>query len=166
MVGFGVEAPLIPDNILSIGLRSWQETNSSEWQKPGMCYKEVVSHTPSANPPLPSFLVAPHPLPSEGCFCWVTDAKVPLIGKNETLKKSDLTERQARREGWWRWRAGGVWINCLENTWKGRINQSFFSISVLTFSVFLHSHPSSSSVFLYSTLLVWVSACVFTIRNS
>lgn len=55
--GSGVEAPPIPDNILSIGLRCWQETNSQGWQKPGMCYKKVVSHTPSEN-------FSPHSCPS------------------------------------------------------------------------------------------------------
>lgn len=62
--GAGVEAPLIPDNILSIGLRRWQETNSQAWQKPGMRYKEVVSHTPSENPLPPSTTAPPLPLHS------------------------------------------------------------------------------------------------------
>lgn len=139
-------APLISDNILSMGLRCWQETNSQGWQKLGMCCKEVVSHTPPENPPHPFPLHSPIPIPSEGCFCWIIDAKVLLIRKKET--SNHLTEKKAGWEGVCRW------IKCLENAAKGRINQSPPPISVLTFSVFLLYNPSS-------IILPCVCCCVY-----
>lgn len=50
--------------------------------------KEGVSHTGGVHPSRPAKI--PHPLLSEGCFCWVIDAKVLLIRKNET--SNNLTE--------------------------------------------------------------------------
>lgn len=114
----------------------------------GGCLPHSLRETPAPTHPSHSPAL-PHPLLSEGCFCWVIDAKVLLIRKNET---SNQPHREVDRL----WR-GGVcvrgWIKRLKNTTKGRINQSFFPISVLTFSVFLLSNPSSISVF-------FILACV------
>lgn len=133
-------APLISDNILSMGLRCWQETNSQGWQQLGMCCKEVVSHTPPENPPHPFPLHSPIPIPSEGCFCWIIDAKVLLIRKKET--SNHLTEKKAGWEGVCRW------IKCLENAAKGRINQSPppFLFSHFLFSFSTTPPPSSFHV--------------------
>lgn len=146
-------APLISDNILSMGLRCWQETNSQGWQKLGMCCKEVVSHTPPEKPPHPFPLHSPIPIPSEGCFCWIIDAKVLLIRKKET--SNHLAEKNAGWEGVRRL------IKCLENAAKGRINQSHphFCSHVFCFPSLrpLLHHPSMCVL-----LRACTNMCVYT----